>query len=204
MDKVEFILDELKKIFPEAKCELKHENNFELICAVCLSAQTTDERVNMATPSLFERYPTCYDLKDANLYDLENIIKSIGLYHNKAINLIKMSKMLCDEFDGVVPNNMRDLVKLPGVGRKTANVVLSVGFDIPAFAVDTHVSRVSKRLGLVKKEDDVLAVETKLKRKIPKNEWNNTHHLFIFFGRYLCKAQKPECEKCPFISICKK
>lgn len=202
--KVAFILKELDILFPDAKCELNHKNPFELICAVLLSAQTTDERVNIVTPELFKTYPTAFDLAKAELKDVERIIKSIGLYHNKAKNLILMAEDLCTLHHGEVPNNRKALESLAGVGRKTANVVLSVAFDVPALAVDTHVSRVSKRLGLAKYDDDVLQIEKKLMRKIDRNLWNHTHHSFIFFGRYLCKAKNPECDRCPFTDFCKK
>lgn len=203
-NKTIFILEELEKLFPNAECELYHRNEFELLIAVVLSAQTTDERVNMVTPHLFEKYPNSEALMHADLKDVERCIQSIGLYRNKAKNIIALAKSLNERFDGKVPSNRKDLMSLEGVGRKTANVVLSVAFDVPALAVDTHVLRVSKRLGFAKKEDDVLAVEEKLKRKIKRDYWNRTHHLFIFFGRYLCKAKNPECERCPFVEICKK
>ena len=202
-DRSKFIYDELNHLFPNAKCELNHESVFQLVCAVSLSAQTTDERVNMVTPDLFAKYPDALSMSQAELKDVERLIKSIGLYHNKAIHLIKMSQQLIDNFDGVVPHTMEELVSLDGVGRKTANVVLSVGFDVPAIAVDTHVARVSKRLGLAKKDDDVLEIEQKLMKKFPKYAWNHLHHLLIFFGRYLCKARQPQCEECPFQAICK-
>ena len=202
--KVEYILKELDILFPDAECELVHKNNFELICAVALSAQTTDESVNRVTPALFAKYPTAFDLANADLKDVEKIISTLGLYRNKSKNLIAMAKELCEFHNGEVPNNRKALEALAGVGRKTANVVLSVGFDVPALAVDTHVARISKRLGLAKYEDDVLTIEKKLMRKIDRKLWNHTHHSFIFFGRYLCKAQRPECERCPFTAICKK
>lgn len=202
-ERSKFIYNELNQLFPNAKCELNHESVFQLVCAVSLSAQTTDERVNTVTPALFAKYPDALAMSQAELKDVECLIKSIGLYHNKAIHLIKMSQQLIENYNGVVPNTMEELVKLDGVGRKTANVVLSVGFDVPAIAVDTHVSRVSKRLGLAKKDDDVLEIEQKLMKKFPKYTWNHLHHLLIFFGRYLCKARQPMCEECPFQNICK-
>ena len=202
IDRPKLVYEELNRLFPNAKCELIHKNAFELVCAVSLSAQTTDERVNMATPTLFEKYPTPLALSQAELKDVEDIIKSIGLYHNKAVHLINMAKQLVNEYDGIVPSTMEELIKLDGVGRKTANVVLSVAFEKPAIAVDTHVARVSKRLGLAKKDDDVLTVEKKLMRKFPKYQWNHLHHLLIFFGRYLCKARQPMCNDCPLKAIC--
>lgn len=201
--KTDYILDELEKIFPDAKCELIHSNPFELVCAVSLSAQTTDERVNMVTGELFKRYPTPNDLANADLDEVEDLIKSIGLYHNKALNLIAMAKKLVEDFDSTVPSDIDSLCTLNGVGRKTANVVRLVAFDIPSIPVDTHVSRVSKRLGLANIDDDVSIIEKKLAKKVKKSRWNRMHHLFIFFGRYLCKAKNPECFRCPFKDICR-
>lgn len=201
--KTDYILDELEKIFPDAKCELIHSNPFELVCAVSLSAQTTDERVNMVTGELFKRYPTPNDLANADLDEVEDLIKSIGLYHNKALNLIAMAKKLVEDFDSTVPSDIDSLCTLNGVGRKTANVVRLVAFNIPSIPVDTHVSRVSKRLGLANIDDDVSVIEKKLAKKVKKSRWNRMHHLFIFFGRYLCKAKNPECFRCPFKDICR-
>ena len=195
-------MEHLQKMFPDAVCELHHKSNFELLIAVVLSAQTTDERVNSVTPSLFERYPDAYALSKAKLEDVEQIIRPIGLYHNKAVNIIRLSAALCDFYEGQVPENREDLESLPGVGRKTANVILSNCFDVPAFAVDTHVSRVSKRLKIADPEDDVKTIEEKLMTYFPKERWGKLHHQFIFFGRYKCKAAKPECTDCPFQSIC--
>ena len=197
-----FIIKNLDKLYPDAKCELNHSSNFELLIAVVLSAQTTDERVNSVTPDLFSKYPDAFKLSKAKLKDVERIIKPIGLYHNKAINIINLSKQLCDRFDGVVPSDREDLESLPGVGRKTANVVLNNCFDYPAFAVDTHVSRVSKRLNIANEDDDVNVIEEKLMNYFPKKTWGKLHHQFIFFGRYKCKAKKPECDNCPFTKIC--
>jgi len=195
-------MEHLQKMFPDAVCELHHKSNFELLIAVVLSAQTTDERVNSVTPSLFERYPDAYALSKAKLEDVEQIIRPIGLYHNKAVNIIRLSAALCDFYEGQVPENREDLESLPGVGRKTANVILSNCFDVPAFAVDTHVSRVSKRLKIADPDDDVKTIEEKLMTYFPKERWGKLHHQFIFFGRYKCKAAKPECTDCPFQSIC--
>ncbi len=196
------IIKGLDSLYPDAKCELVHHNNFELLIAVVLSAQTTDERVNSVTPILFEKYPDARNLMNAKLKDVENIIRPIGLYHNKAINIIKLSKELSDHFDGEVPDDREALENLPGVGRKTANVVLNNCFDYPAFAVDTHVSRVSKRLGIAEEGDDPLKIEKKLMDYFPKKSWGKLHHQFIFFGRYKCKAIKPDCNDCPFRKDC--
>lgn len=198
------ILNEIEKIFPDAECELYHENNFQLVVAVILSAQTTDASVNRITPALFKRYPSSKELAKADIEDVESYIRTIGLYHAKAKNIISMAKDLEERFQGVVPSSYKELQSLAGVGRKTANVVRSVAFDIPSFAVDTHVERVSKRLGLAKFSDSVEKVEEKLKRKIDRERWNQGHHDMIFFGRYFCMARNPKCEECPFISFCKK
>lgn len=199
-----YIIKHLNILYPDAHCELNHNNNFELLIAVMLSAQTTDERVNIVTPSLFKKYPTSFKLAKAKLSDVEKIIKSIGIYKNKAKNIIEASKILVDKYDGEVPSSREDLESLPGVGRKTANIILSNCFDEPAFAVDTHVSRVSKRLGIADKDDDVKIIEEKLMSTFPKKTWTKLHHQFIFFGRYKCKAIKPECDNCPFIKFCDK
>lgn len=198
------ILDVLKRMFPDAKCELNHESVFQLLIAVILSAQTTDAAVNKITPALFESYPDAVRLANAKIEDVERKIQRIGLYRNKARNIIACSKSLCERFEGVVPNTRMKLMSLEGVGRKTANVVLSVGYHVPSMPVDTHVERISKRLGLAKATDSVEVVEEKLKRKMPRNRWNEAHHEMIFFGRYFCMARNPKCEECPFTNICKK
>lgn len=201
---VNAILDQLEIMFPNAHCELIHRNAFELLCAVMLSAQTTDAAVNKVTPYLFECFPTPEAMANAELTEIEACIRQIGLYRNKAKSLQLCSQSLIEHFNGEVPMSMKDLTSLAGVGRKTANVVRSVWFDIPSIAVDTHVERISKRLKLAKPFDSVEAVETKLKRKLPRERWNRAHHLFIFFGRYHCQARTPKCENCPFKEICQK
>lgn len=198
------ILDQLEIMFPDAHCELIHKNPFELLVAVVLSAQTTDNAVNKVTPALFESFPDPKTMANADIKDIEDKIKRIGLYRNKARSIQNLSKSLLTSFDGNVPQSMKDLTSLAGVGRKTANVVRSVCFDIPSIAVDTHVERISKRLGLAKVYDSVEVVEQKLKRKIKRVRWNKAHHLFIFFGRYFCTARNPQCNNCPFQNICKK
>lgn len=198
------ILDELARQFSDAHCELYHRNAFELIVAVVLSAQTTDEAVNKVTPALFEAFPTPEALASAPLPAIEEKIRRIGLYRNKAKSIQQLSKSLLENFNGEVPSSMKDLTSLAGVGRKTANVVRSVAFDLPAFAVDTHVERISKRLGFAKVSDSVEVVEEKMKRKISRNRWNQAHHQLIFFGRYRCTARNPRCEGCAFIGFCKK
>lgn len=197
-----YIINNLDKLYPNAKCELKHSSHFQLLVAVVLSAQTTDEKVNSVTKELFDKYPNAEKLSKAKLSDVERIIKPIGLYHNKAINIISLSKILDDNYKGKVINNRQILESLPGVGRKTCNVVLSNCFNEPAFAVDTHVSRVSKRLGISNNDDNPEEIEIKLMKLFPKDKWCKLHHQFIFFGRYKCKAQKPNCIDCPFVKYC--
>ena len=168
-----------------------------------LSAQTTDESVNKLTSHLFQKYKTVDDYANASLSELESDLHSIGLYRNKAKNIKAMAVALQARFNGVVPASHDALISLPGVGRKTANVVMAEGFGYPAIAVDTHVERISKRLGFAKPEDTVLTVEKKLMKTIPKNRWIKTHHQMIFFGRYHCKAMSPHCKECPLVDICK-
>lgn len=200
---IRFCLDTMGEMFPDAHCELIHSNPFELVIAVSLSAQCTDALVNKVTKDLFQKYKTPEDYLAVPLSELENDIRSIGLFRNKAKNIQKLCEMLITEFDGVIPDNIEDLVKLPGVGRKTANVVVSVAFGVPAIAVDTHVERVSKRLAICRWKDSVLEVEKTLMKKVPKDEWSVTHHRMIFFGRYHCKAQNPQCLSCPLLDLCR-
>lgn len=196
------ILDKLEEMFPQAECELIHENPFQLAVAVVLSAQATDVSVNKVTPELFKKYPTPQTMAKADIKDIEKYIKTIGLYHNKAKSILGLAQGLVSEFNGVMPQTMDELITLPGVGRKSANVILSVCFEVPAIAVDTHVERISKRLKFAYKNDTVLEVEKKLMRKIDKSRWNRAHHLFIFFGRYFCTARNPKCDECPFTEQC--
>ncbi|MEH7386241.1 endonuclease III, partial [Bacillus sp. JJ1521] len=186
---IRFCLDTMGEMFPDAHCELNHKNPFELVIAVALSAQCTDALVNKVTATLFEKYKTPEDYLAVSLEELQNDIRSIGLYRNKAKNIRNLCQMLIEEYAGVLPQDRDELTKFPGVGRKTANVVVSVAFGVPAIAVDTHVERVSKRLGFCRWKDSVLEVEKTLMKKIPKEEWSATHHRMIFFGRYHCKAQ---------------
>lgn len=202
MNHSKLITNYLNELYPDAKCELNHSNNFELLIAVVLSAQTTDERVNSVTPLLFKKYPDPKTLSKAKLSDVEKIIKPIGLYHNKAINIIKLSDELVLKYNSIVPDDRESLENLPGVGRKTCNVILNNCFDYPAFAVDTHVSRVSKRLDIADENDDVNTIEDKLMHYFPKNKWGKLHHQFIFFGRYKCKAKNPDCSDCKLKKIC--
>lgn len=191
------------EMFPEAHCELNHSNPFELVIAVALSAQCTDALVNKVTKNLFQKYKTPQDYLNVSIEELQEDIRSIGLYRNKAKNIQKLCRLLLDEYEGVVPRDRDELTKLPGVGRKTANVVVSVAYGVPAIAVDTHVERVSKRLGFCRWKDSVLEVEKTLMKKVPMDEWSITHHRMIFFGRYHCKAQNPQCENCPLLDLCR-
>lgn len=195
------IINLLEKMHPEAKCALDHRNNFELLIAVVLSAQTTDVSVNKVTPALFEKYSDPGLLAKADVSDVENYIRTIGLYKNKSKNIINLSKALVEEFDGKVPGTFDDLVKLPGVGRKTANVVLAEAFGEQRIAVDTHVFRVSNRIGLAD-SGDVLETENDLMNILPDDKWTRAHHLLIFHGRRCCSAKKPDCQNCPIGHIC--
>lgn len=197
------ILDVIADMFPDARCELNHRNPFELLIAVLLSAQCTDETVNKVTATLFEKYKSPHDYLAVPQEELENDIRRIGLFRNKAANIQKLCRSLIEDHGGEVPRSHEELTKLAGVGRKTANVVVSNAFGEPAIAVDTHVERVSKRLGIAKADDSVLAVEKKLMKLVPREEWTITHHRLIFFGRYHCKAQNPQCEICPLLDRCK-
>lgn len=199
MDKIK-IYDILKNKFPIAQCELNFENNYQLIVAVILSAQCTDKRVNIVTPKLFEKYPTVQDLAKADIEELKDIIRSCGFYNNKSKNLIAMAKDVTNKFDGEIPSNYDDLVALAGVGRKTANVVMAVGFGKDAIAVDTHVFRVSNRLGI--KSKNPLECEKQLQKIFPKENWSELHYLLVLFGRYFCKAIKPNCENCELREFC--
>ncbi|RJE90104.1 endonuclease III [Paenibacillus sp. 1011MAR3C5] len=201
--KMRHILDTIAEMFPDAHCELIHDNPFELTIAVLLSAQCTDETVNKVTAGLFQKYKTPEDYLSVPLEELEGDIRRIGLFRSKASNIQKLCRILIDKYEGEVPASHEGLTELPGVGRKTANVVMSNAFGVPAIAVDTHVERVSKRLAVAKPDDTVLAVEQKLMKLVPKEEWTITHHRLIFFGRYHCKAQNPQCPVCPLLDICK-
>ena len=189
-------------LFPDAHCELNHRNAFELLIATILSAKATDVGVNKVTPKLFERFPTPAHLAEASEESVIECIQSLGLYRSKAKNIRLCAQQLLERFNGEVPRTREELVSLAGVGRKTANVVMSVAFNIPAFAVDTHVERISKRLQICRQKDTVLEVEETLCRKIPKELWSRAHHWMIFFGRYHCVARKPKCHECPLLEMC--
>ena len=195
------VMEALEEMHPEAACALDFGTIFQLVVAVSLSAQTTDVNVNRVTPVLFEKYPDAENLASADVSDVENIIHSLGFFRVKARNIVSMAQIVADQYNGEVPCTMEELVKLPGVGRKTANVVLAEGFGVPAIAVDTHVFRVSKRIGLAEgKTAD--AVEHELRDRIPQEQWSRSHHLLIFHGRKICHARKPECSAC-LIQNCK-
>lgn len=200
-DKVELVSNELDKMFENPRCELNYSKDYELLLAVMLSAQTTDKRVNEVTGPLFKEFDTLEKLDSLSIKEIEEAIKSIGMYKQKA----KHFKEIVSEIKkkGFVPNDREYLMTLPGVGRKTINVVLSNLFNEPAIAVDTHVDRVSKRLGFAKENDSVLEVENKLMKAFPKERWSRLHHQMVLFGRYKCKAINPECLNCPFLGICK-
>ena len=204
MNKEKEILNYLNEIIPNPVCELNYNKDYELLLAVMLSAQTKDARVNKVTKVLFNKYDSLKKLKEANIKDIENIIKELGIYHKKSEAVINIAKILDEKYNGKVVNNRKVLENLPMVGRKTTNVVLSELFNEPTIAVDTHVERVSKRLGLVKKDDDVIKIEEKLKRKFDKNIWSKLHKQFVLFGRYYCTSKKPSCNKCKLQIYCKK
>lgn len=190
------VIEAMGRIFPEAKAELDHDSPFELLIAVILSAQTTDIGVNKVTPNLFKAYPTPELMMNAELSDLEDKLKTIGLYRNKAKFIKNTAKKLVEEFDGVIPTTRKELESLPGVGRKTANVVLSVAFNKPAIAVDTHVERIAKKFNIVEENATVIQVENALMEKLPEALWSRAHHWLIFFGRYQCPARKHDHDAC--------
>ena len=200
-DKIKEVLDILEDTYPDAECALHHQNVFQLIVAVALSAQTTDKSVNVVTPALFERYPDADALAAADVEEVSEYIKRIGMYKTKAKNIVGMAQKLVSDYGGQVPEDYDALVSLPGVGRKTANVVLSVGFGHQRIAVDTHVFRVANRIGLVH-EKDVLKTEISLMERIPEERWSRTHHSLIFHGRQCCDARKPKCDDCPINTLC--
>ena len=197
------ILDYLDELYPNPKCELEYTKDYELLIAIVMSAQTTDKRVNMVNKVLFKKYQCVKELSEASLEDIEKIIKPIGTYKKKAVFIKEIATKLINDNIKVIPNDREYLSSFPGVGRKTINVFLSVIYNEPLVAVDTHVNRVSKRLKLAKDGDDVLEVEKKLMKKIPKDKWNKVHHQLVFFGRYKCKSISPLCTDCKLKDICK-
>lgn len=197
------ILEYLDELYEDPRCELNYDKDYELLIAIVLSAQTTDKRVNKVTDILFGRYPSLKELSEADISIIEDIIREIGTFRRKSIYVKEIAlKLVNDGYDNV-PNDRDYIESLPGVGRKTANVFLSNIYGVQAIAVDTHVARVSKRLGLVKNKDDVVKIEKILEKKIPYDRWGKTHHQLVLFGRYHCKAMKPECANCKIRDICK-
>ena len=197
------LMSKLDIMIPNPRCELEYNKDYELLIATVLSAQCTDARVNKVTKVLFEKYDTLEKLKDANIEDVKDIIKPIGTFNKKSLNIISIANRLIKDYNGVVPNDRKYLESLDGVGRKTTNVVLANLYNESCIAVDTHVSRVSKRLGIARKNDDVLVIEKKLNKKFSKNKLNRLHHQLVLFGRYYCKAKNPNCVNCKLKEICK-
>ena len=200
-EKTKEIYESLKNKFPNPICELNFSNNYELLVSVILSAQCTDKRVNLVTKKLFKKYPSAKEMAKADINELEQEIKSCGFYHNKAKNILNACKKIVSEYNGEVPKDYEKLLALPGVGRKTANVITSAGFGGDAIAVDTHVFRVSRRLGLASGNTPE-KVEQELMKIFNKELWSETHFLFVLFGRYICKAQRPLCQECEFKKFC--
>ena len=204
MKNIELIESYLDELFPNPKCELNYSNEYELLINIMLSAQTTDKRVNIVTKELYEKYNSLMSLSEADIEDLKRIIHSLGNYNKKALFIKEIANTLVTKYNGIVPKNRQDLESLPGIGRKTVNVFLSELNIEPQIAVDTHVHRVSKRLKLATVNDDVLKTEMKLRKAFKKENWNKRHLQLVLFGRYKCKAIKPECENCKLKGICKK
>lgn len=204
MKRSSVIEEYLDLLFPSPKCELIYNSDYELLIAIVLSAQSTDKRVNTVTPGIFSKYKDLKELKKAHLEDLEDIIRSVGSFRKKASYVKDIACILDEEYNGVVPKNRDDLIKLPGVGRKTANVFLGEFYNIPCIAVDTHVERVSKRLRLASMSDNVLEIEKRLEKAFPKDVWAKRHLQLVLFGRYYCKAVKPMCDDCGLKDICNK
>lgn len=196
------ILNYLEELFPNPKCELNYNSDYELLIAICLSAQTTDKRVNEVTKVLFNKYKTLEELANADVIEIENIIRPLGSFRKKSIYVKEIAQRLFNDYKNKVPNDRTYLESLPGVGRKTVNVFLGIIYKVDTIAVDTHVERVSKRLNLASQNANVLEVEKTLEKIIPKNKWVSTHHRLVLFGRYYCKAKKPLCENCKLNSIC--
>ena len=202
-EKINQILVFIDSLFPNAKCELFYNQDYELAIAVMLSAQTTDKAVNEVTRPLFSKYSCLKFIDEAPLNDIENIIKSIGLYKNKAKNIKGIAKVLLEDFNGVLPSDKDKLQTLPGIGNKSAGVIRCEIFKIPDLPVDTHIIRITNRLGIASKDDEPIDIEMKLKKLIPEDRWIKTHHQLIHFGRYFCTAKKPRCSECKLRDICK-
>ena len=203
MNRVEIIEDYLDELFKEPKCELNYNNDYELLIAIVLSAQTTDKRVNSVTSILFDNYDSLDKLMNTDIKDIENILRPLGSFRKKALYVKEIASTLVVDYDGKVPIKRKELEAMPGVGRKTVNVFLGEFYNVPLIAVDTHVERVSKRLGLAKDNDDVRGVEEKLKRKFKREDWAKRHLQLVLSGRYHCKAISPNCDNCKLNNICK-
>lgn len=204
MNNVKIIDDYLEELIPSPRCELNYKKDYELLIAVMLSAQTTDKRVNKVTKVLFDKYDTLEKLANADINDLKNIVRELGSYNKKAEYVKEIANTIISNYNGVMPRKREDLEKMRGVGRKTVNVVFGELEIEPNIAVDTHVTRVSKRLGLAKENDDVLQIEMKLRKKFKRDTWNKRHKQLVLFGRYYCRAIKPECDTCKLKEICKR
>ena len=202
-EKMSYISQYVDSLFPNAKCELFYSQDYELAIAVMLSAQTTDKAVNGVTKKLFEKYPTLESINNAKIEDIEECIKSLGLYKNKAKNIKEMASILISEFSGKLPSDKNELQKLPGIGNKSAGVIRIEIFKIPDLPVDTHIIRITNRLGIANKKDEPIDIEKKLKKLIPESSWIKTHHQLIHFGRYFCTAKSPKCSECKLRDICK-
>jgi len=197
------IYEEISKLYPNARCELNYRKDYELLIAIMLSAQTTDQAVNKVTDRLFEKYDSLESIEKASTEEIENDIRNLGLYRNKAKNIKNTVDIIINKYSGMIPKTQVELESLPGVGRKTANVYLAEMHHVPRIAVDTHVSRVSIRLGFASKKATPLIIEKKLMSFFPQEYWISLHHKLIFFGRYFCTARKPNCKNCPIIEYCK-
>ena len=202
-EKMSYISQYVDSLFPNAKCELFYSQDYELAIAVMLSAQTTDKAVNGVTQILFKKYPTLESLNKAKIEDIEECIKSLGLYKNKAKNIKEMASILISDFSSKLPSDKNELQKLPGIGNKSAGVIRIEIFKIPDLPVDTHIIRITNRLGIANKKDEPIDIERKLKKLIPESSWIKTHHQLIHFGRYFCTAKSPKCDECKLRDICK-
>ena len=200
-EKINFIIETLKSRYPLAECSLSYEKAYELLFATRLAAQCTDARVNLVTPALYSRYPTLESIAAARVEDIEEIISSGGLYHTKARDIVACAQMLVEKYDGIVPDTVEELIKLPGVGRKTANLIVGDVFGKPAIVTDTHCIRIANRLGLVSTKDPY-KVECALRQIVPPEEGSSLCHRFVIFGRDICTARNPSCTACPLVSVC--
>ena len=203
VEKMQYISNYVDSLFPNAKCELFYSKDYELVSAVMLSAQTTDKAVNEVTKTLFADYPTLRSIDEASLEDIEEHIKSLGLYKNKAKNIKGIANKIINDFDGKLSSDKDELQTLPGIGNKSAGVIRIEVFKIPDLPVDTHIIRITNRLGIASKKDEPIDIERKLKKLIPESSWIKTHHQLIHFGRYFCTAKSPKCSECALKDICK-